>query len=167
VKNLLLTGRPGVGKTTVMTKLAGHLQGRRLTGFYTSEIREGGRRVGFLAVTFSGRRTILAHVDRTEGPWVGHYGVHVAGFEALVLEELERPADLILCDEIGRMECLSPEFVRAMRRHLDGPVPVVATVALWGGGFIAEVKRRPDVELHEVTRANREGLPALLAGRLS
>lgn len=67
-----------------------------------------------------------------------------------------------LVDEIGRMECLSPEFVRTMRRLLDSGRPLVATIAQHGGGFIDEVKRRPDVEVWTVTRENRDAL----AGRI-
>ena len=50
-----------------------------------------------------------------------------------------------------------------MRRLLDGPIPVVATIALRGGGFIAEVKNRPDVQIVEVTQANRQALPGQIA----
>jgi len=66
--------------------------------------------------------------------------------------------DLHLVDEIGKMECLSPRFVTAMRALLDAGMPVVATIALRGGGFIAEVKSRDDVEIREVRPANREAL---------
>jgi nucleoside-triphosphatase len=85
--------------------------------------------------------------------------VDVAAFEQLVLPELARPCDLMLIDEIGTMECYSAGFVDAARRLLDSPTPVVATVAISGSGFIAEVKRRPDVTIWEVARENRDALP--------
>ena len=69
-------------------------------------------------------------------------------------------AELFLVDEIGKMECLSERFVAAMGRLLDAGRVVVATVALRGGGFIADVKRRPDIVPWGVTRANRDVLPA-------
>ena len=62
IKNLLLTGPPGCGKTTVMRCLIERLDGLRLAGFYTQEIREQGQRVGFEAASLSGRRALLAHV---------------------------------------------------------------------------------------------------------
>ncbi len=71
--------------------------------------------------------------------------------------------DAFIIDEIGKMECHCPKFIAAMRRLLDGPVQVVATIALRGGGFIAEVKARPDVQVVEVTLANREELPEAIA----
>ena len=81
----------------------------------------------------------------------------------------ERPHEraILLIDEIGKMECFSPRFVQAVRTVLDGPMPIVATAALSGPGFIADVKRRPNVELLEVTAQNRDGLPGQLAERIS
>jgi len=120
-----------------------------------------GERRGFALVTFDGRRAVMAHVDR-DGPRVGKYGVDVAAIEALSRSALAvRPrVSVYLVDEIGKMECLSPAFVEATRALLDASVPLVATVGQRGGGFIAEVKRRSDVTLWEITRANRDGMPA-------
>lgn len=74
-----------------------------------------------------------------------------------------RAVDAWLVDEIGKMECLSPPFVTAMRRLLDGRAPVVATVGQRGGGFVAEVKRRPDAELRTLSRGTRDALPEAIA----
>lgn len=155
---LLLTGAPGVGKTTVIRGVAGALPGRRLGGFFTEEIRAGRERQGFALVTFDGRRGLMAHVRRPGSPRIGKYGVDVAMVDAMARSALavREGTDIYLVDEIGRMECLSQEFVTAMRTLLAAGVPVVATVGLRGGGFMAEVKRRPGVELWEVTRANRD-----------
>jgi nucleoside-triphosphatase len=71
--------------------------------------------------------------------------------------------DAYLIDEIGKMECHCPQFVTTMKRLLGEPIPVVATIALRGGGFIAEVKNRPDVRIVEVTQANRQALPGQIA----
>lgn len=164
--NILLTGRPGIGKTTVIIRLAEHVQDRTVAGFYTEEIRHGAHRQGFRAVTFSGRTGPLAHVNFKSQSRVGRYGVDVAGFENLVIPELARQCDLMLIDEIGKMECFSSRFITAARQLLDGATPVVATVAGRGTGFIAEVKARADVEIREVTHANRSELPKSLAERL-
>ena len=161
-RNTLLTGRPGIGKTTVIMRLAELVRDRDLAGFYTEEIREGGARRGFGAANFSGKSTVLAHVAFKTGPRVGRYRVDVPAFEELVIPELARPADLVLIDEIGKMECFSSRFVEAVRSLLDGPTPLIATVAIKGGGFIAEVKARPDVYIQEVTASNREERPRRL-----
>lgn len=165
---LLLTGRPGAGKTTVLRGVADLLRGGRVGGFYTQEIRERGMRRGFRAISFDGRAWDLAHVDfRTAAARVGRYGVDVGVMDAVA--ETLRPrggVDVWLVDEIGKMECLSPKFVTAMRALLDGAAPVVATVAQRGEGFIAEVKHRPGVELRLVTHATRDALPAEIAAWL-
>jgi len=157
---LLLTGLPGVGKTTVIRTVAERLRNRRLGGFYTEEIRVRGERRGFRAVTFDGAASDMARVDFRGPPRVGKYGVDVGAVDAVAASTLTPGADLYLVDEIGKMECLSATFVAAMRALLGSRVPVVATVARRGAGFIAETKRRTDVELWEVTRGNRDGLPA-------
>jgi nucleoside-triphosphatase len=72
----------------------------------------------------------------------------------------DRGARVYLIDEIGKMECLSAPLVAAMRALLAGSTPVVATVGARGGGFIAEIKKRPDCEVWEVTHQNRDDLPA-------
>jgi nucleoside-triphosphatase len=72
--------------------------------------------------------------------------------------------DLVVVDEVGKMELLCSPFVDAVRRLLDGPVPVVATVAMKGGGLIAEAKARSGVRLVEVTEVNRDGLPEEIEG---
>ena len=161
-RSILLTGRPGIGKTTVIMRLAESLQHLQVKGFYTEEIREAGRRKGFMAATFSGNSAVLAHVTVKSRQRVGRYGVDVPAFEQLVLPELTRPADLILIDEIGKMECFSSSFVSTVRDLLNAPTPIIATIAVSGGGFIAEVKARSDVEILEVTAANRDTLPQRL-----
>ena len=69
---LLLTGVPGVGKTTIVSKVAAGLSGRRNRGFVTDEIREGERRVGFEIRTFGGKTRTLAHVDLRWSPSGDH-----------------------------------------------------------------------------------------------
>ncbi len=166
---LLLTGVPGIGKTTVIRRLARRLTGRRLGGFYTDELREAGSRRGFQLIGFNGVERLIAHVNFSKRARVGKYGVDVAALDEMA-EALLMPdtvAELYLVDEIGRMECYSARFVAAMRALLARGVPLVATVARRGGGLIAEVKERPDCVLWEVTRANRDELPARIEAWLA
>jgi nucleoside-triphosphatase len=165
-KKLLLTGAPGCGKTTVLDRVVEQVGDLRLAGFLTLELREHGQRVGFEAVGLGGRRAILAHVRFRSSVSIRRYGVEPERLIPLIEEELLRPPgtiDAYLIDEIGKMECHSPQFILAMKRLLGEPIPVVATIALRGGGFIAEVKQRPDVQIVEVTQANRQSLPGQIA----
>ena len=164
---LLLTGPPGVGKTTVIRRVAEKLAGRKLGGFITEEIRSGGERVGFRLQTFDGASLILAHVENRSPHRIGRYGVDLRALESMADRALDpSSAEIFLLDEIGRMECLSPRFVQSATALLDSGKPVVATIAAQGAGFIERVKARPGAELWTVTRANREDLPAKVLARL-
>ncbi len=157
---LLLTGVPGIGKTTIIRKLAMQLAPRSIAGFYTEEIREQGQRRGFRWIGFGGEQAVIAHVDFDPTYRVGKYGVDVMAIAGLVGASLRssEAVDVYLIDEIGKMECLSPEFVKAVRGVLGSGTPLVATIAKKGGGFIDEVKGRDDVLIWEVGHANRDGL---------
>jgi nucleoside-triphosphatase len=158
---LLLTGRPGVGKTTIIRAVGRALGHLPLVGFFTEEIRVGRERRGFRLVTFGGEEAVIAHVEFPP-PRVSKYGVDVGSIERFArdLRDTGDPsAGIYLIDEIGRMECLSGTFVRVMRHLVDGGRPLVATVGERGGGFIDEVKHLPTVELWTVTPATRDGLP--------
>jgi nucleoside-triphosphatase len=166
---VLLTGPPGCGKTTVVRRVAQALGGLRLAGFYTQEVRERGQRVGFEIVGLGGQRCLLAHIDWHPHLRVGRYGVEPARLEPIMQAELGQSpgeVDVYVIDEIGKMECLCPSFVEAVRGVLDGPAPVLATIALKGGGPIPDVKARPDVRLVTVDPGNRDDLPDQLASVL-
>ena len=159
-KNVLITGLPGTGKTTLVKKLAGEFQDLNPAGFYTAEMRERGARGGFELVGLDGTRRVLSHVNIKGPDRVGKYGVDVTGFDeylgALALSDPN--VKLIIIDEIGEMECLSRQFIDLMQDVLDSGKPLIATIAQKAGGFIAEVKKRWDVKLFEVTQANRDSL---------
>jgi len=169
MKNLLLTGRPGVGKTTVIQRTLGLGETGRATGFYTQELRGPRGRLGFEAVTLDGRRSTLSHVDFRGRHRVGRYGVDVVTFAAEIVPTIDPArhpdATLIVMDEIGKMECFSPAFREVVLRALDSPIPVLATIALKGDAFISSIHARSDVELIEVTPRNRDELPARLVSR--
>ncbi len=158
VKNFLITGPPGSGKTTVIKKLSERLEGA--AGFYTEEIRVAGRRKGFLLKALGGGEGLLAHVDIKGGPRVGRYGVDIQGFERFLegLDLLDTDASIVLIDEIGKMECFSESFILLVNRLLGSEKIVVATVAERGGGLIEEVKRREDSEPFVLDMKNRSVL---------
>jgi nucleoside-triphosphatase len=164
----LLTGLPGCGKTTLVRRVIERLGVLRMAGFYTQELLgDDGRRVGFEAIGLHGDRAGLAHVRSKSTIRVGRYGVELEGFEELIGDELASDADvnLFVVDEIGKMECFSELFVDAVRQILDGNVPLLATIAFKGGGFIEQVKQRDDVELITVAPNNRDELSVDLVAR--
>ena len=169
MKNILITGLPGCGKTTLIRKLAHELREFGPVGFFTEEVRECGTRKGFKLASFGGREAgRLAHVDIAGPPRVGKYGVDLPGFESFLAQlRLTGPsARLVIIDEIGKMECFSAPFRNMIGSLLDGLVPLIATIALKAGGFIEAVKSRNDVQIFEVTGPNREKLVQEIARRV-
>jgi nucleoside-triphosphatase len=168
-KRILLTGRPGIGKTTVVRKVADLLRGAA-SGFYTDEVRDdNGQRIGFQVTSLEGKRGELACKDPGPGPRVGSYRVNVQAFEKIALPTMEAEAGrVLLIDEIGKMECCSGAFVRRVERAFDADNPILATIPLRGGDdFIDGIRRRQDVETVLITRENREALPEKLVAMLS
>lgn len=171
-RNILLTGVPGVGKTTLLRKLVNRYSHLAVTGFYTEEIRAQGSRVGFCALTLSGGRAVFAHRDfRANAKHrVGKYGVNLEILQSLVLTHLDpyrKKADLVVIDEIAKMELFSDPFRESLLHALDSPVPVLGTISLKGGGLIKRVKKRDDVALLTVTPNNRDVLGEEIYRRLS
>lgn len=158
--NLLITGLPGVGKTTLIKKIAHAVRDRKPVGFYTSEIRESGVRKGFEIVGLDGKKGILAHVNGRSSVKVGKYRVDVPGFESFLdsLPFFSSDYGIVIIDEIGKMECLSPEFRRLVIELLNSERFLIAAIARRGSAFIESIKERNDVRLVEVTASNRENL---------
>jgi nucleoside-triphosphatase len=168
---ILLQGRPGVGKTTVAERLVALLRDAQvpLSGFLTTEMREGGHRVGFSLETLGGKRAVLAHVEFRGPPRVGRYGVDVASFEELAIPALARTEEdcVTVIDELGKMELASPAFRDAVSALLERQVAVVATVLASRHPFTDALKRRSETETLPVTVQNRDNLPRELAARLT
>jgi nucleoside-triphosphatase len=166
---LLLTGPPGVGKTTVIHTVLSGIK-IKAGGVYTHEMREGGRRVGFALKTLDGEQGVLAHIDYQGRHRVGRYGVDLALFEGMALPALERALrakELVVIDEIGKMELFSRRFQEMVLRVLDQDERHLLGVIHQGRGpFVESIRRRGDVEIITVSHANRDGLPARLIARL-
>ncbi len=168
----LLTGPPGVGKTTLLRQLLRTLD-VPAGGFFTAEIREGGRRTGFAIEDLAGRRGVLARAGAggpAGGPRVGRYRVDVAALEAVGVAALERAlagGALLVVDEIGRMEAFSPGFRAAVERALEAPGAVVAgTVLQAAHPWIDRVKAHPAVTLVPLAAATRAATLDALARRV-
>jgi nucleoside-triphosphatase len=164
----LLTGRPGVGKTTCLRRALERI-GRPAGGFFTAELRDRGVRVGFALETLAGGRVTLAHVRHAGPPRVGKYGVDVAALERVGVPAIRAAVErrqLVVVDEIGKMEAASPAFRAAVEEALASPATLVGTILLASHPWADRVKAHPAVTLIEVTPANREALPGELARRV-
>ena len=161
----LLTGGPGVGKTTIIKQALGKAQARA-GGFVTEEIRAGGVRQGFRIVTLDGESAILAHIDIISHYRVSKYGVDVEGLDRVgvaALREATRGRALVVIDEIGKMELFSPQFQEAVLAAVNSEKRVLGTIMLSSHPWADEIKRHPSVFTITVTRTNhREVLEQVL-----
>lgn len=155
---LLITGRPGVGKTTLVRRLAEAFPGR-VGGFYTQEVREGGRRTGFLLVTLEGAAAPFAHREwRHTVHRVGGYGVDVGVLERLgvaAIREAVAGRRAVLVDEVGKMELASPAFRDALEAAARGPTCLVATILLGHHPWADRFRQRPGATELVLTPSNR------------
>ncbi|MHC1579357.1 MAG: NTPase [Candidatus Alkanophagales archaeon] len=162
-----VTGRPGIGKSTVIRKVVERLraEGIRVGGMLSSNIRKGGRRVGFeILDVMSGRRGVLAHVG-FDGPRVGRYGVNVRDLEEIGVSSITSAtqlADVVVIDEIAPMELKSEKFAAAVEEALgSGKHMLVSVHHNLRHGLAMRVKK--EFEVLEVTMANREELPEIIS----
>ena len=94
----------------------------------------------------------------------------------IVLDELEAvgvpslvpdsETRLIVIDEVGKMESFSEPFRQQVEALLDGPVPVLGTVAAHGVGFVKRVRQDGRVTLVRMSRRSREATPGEILRRL-
>lgn len=166
-KNIFLTGAPSSGKTTVIKKLLGVLN-YPFNGFYTEEERVGGKRTGFLMKTIDGKKGYLAHEGIRSDIRIRRYGVSIENIEQIAVPSIvPKNKNIIILDEIGKMECFSEVFKRAALGALDSKNVVVGTITFGGDEFILGIKRREDIEIHEVTPENRDMLPEMILQKVS
>jgi nucleoside-triphosphatase len=158
ITNFLLTGDPGIGKTTIIKDVLMHLN-VNAQGFITQEIRSGKTRKGFQLATLDDRQAVLAHVSKKSTYKVSNYGVDIEVMTQLAVPSLIdalQSADLIVIDEIGKMECFSKEFRDCVLRCLDSPKPVLGTIQTFSSPFINTVTNRDDAVIIPVDLSNRE-----------
>ena len=109
IGHVLITGPPGIGKTTLIKKIHKELP-RPSSGFYTEEIRgSNGTRIGFDIVLLDDktcRKPLARENSIKRGPKVGKYTVLVPEFESIAIpclkNELSDVHQIIIIDEIGK-----------------------------------------------------------------
>ena len=152
----LLTGRPGTGKTSLIKQAVSELK-VNAGGFYTEEIRSQGTRLGFKLITLDGQEAVLAHVSISSCFRVSKYGVDVESLDRVgvaALRQAVRQCDLVVVDEIGKMELFSANFSEAVLEIIGSGKKVLGTIMLAPNPWADAIKCQPQVNLVEVTRTN-------------
>uniref|UniRef100_A0A131XH92 AAA+ ATPase domain-containing protein n=1 Tax=Hyalomma excavatum TaxID=257692 RepID=A0A131XH92_9ACAR len=167
---IVLTGSPGVGKTTIVKNAVKALadQGIAVSGFYTTELREDGNRVGFDVVTIDGKRAPLARLREMcpggKGPFVGKYCVTVQAFESIALDSLKKThCDVLVIDEVGKMELFSKPFENQVAELISNESNCILTTVPVSTGtlclpLVDQIKSHKCARVLNVNRSNRDRL---------
>ncbi len=163
-----LTGPPGCGKTTAILRIVNELKKRgvRVEGMYTQELREGGRRIGFIIKRITGGEGTLAHVRFREGPRLGRYVVNLRDLEAIGVSALMdglKEAEVIVVDEVGPMELFSQRFRKAVEQLISSDKNAIITVHYRSRDpLVIKVKKTAGKNLIILNRENRDQIPAII-----
>jgi nucleoside-triphosphatase len=168
-RSILITGQPGIGKTTVLLNSIETLKkmGYEVGGMISREVCEGGVRVGFKIIDIhTGQQGWLAHVNQPKGPQISKYRVNLGDLKTIgansILNAIKQ-TDIVAIDEIGPMELFSPAFKEAVVQALESNKPLLGTIHHKAqDALINTIKTREDTEILEVTYENRRALHNLI-----
>ena len=156
-KACLLSGEPGTGKTTIIKEVLSKAY-KSAGGFYTEEIRIQGARQGFKIITLDGKNAVLAHTSVRSPYRVSKYGVDIDSVDKVAVPALKQAIqskDIVVLDEIGKMELFSSSFKDAVIEALESGKKVLGTIMLAPHPWADKIKARQDVGIIKVTRLNR------------
>jgi nucleoside-triphosphatase len=154
IKCVLLTGLPRTGKTTLLKKIIENLNS--CGGFYTEQIIQNNKRIGFKIKTLDGKEGILAKKDLESKYRLGKYGINLEDLENIGVKAIERAIrekEVVVIDEIGKMEFFSEKFKRVVSEALDSDRIVIGVIHR---NLLDTLKFRSDVEILEVNLNNHQ-----------
>ena len=161
-----LTGLPGAGKTETILKIVEMLKEDEITvgGMITEPVLEKGERKGFYVENMlTGEQKVFAHEDIESRRSVGKYGIDISALEEVGVTAIKKAmeeADILVIDEVGRMEVESPLFVETVREALESEKPMIITLHKKSRNpLLQDIRRRDDIRILEVTIVNRNLLP--------
>lgn len=166
---LFITGKPGIGKTTILLNVANELknEGYRIGGMLSREVRKDGVRIGFEITDFAtGQKGWLAHINQPSGPQVSKYRVNLQDLDQIGVNAIRnalKDAQVIVIDEIGPMELFSKAFQQVVKDAADSQKLVIGVIHQRARNpIINSIKERSDAEISEATIENRQRLHNIL-----
>ncbi len=160
----IITGRPGIGKSTVCRRVIELLRDRSLKigGVICPEVRSNRVRIGFKIIDLmTGREGWLAHVNFNTGIRVGKYQVNLKDLNEIGVSAIKnamKSADVIVIDEVGPMELKSSEFKKVVFEAFKSSKPVIAVVHWRLSSWIASSTKELNPRIYRVNMANRDRL---------
>jgi nucleoside-triphosphatase len=148
--NILIAGAPGIGKTSLISRLY-----RDLTPLV---IKEYQILKGYRLATFDFQELVLAHIHIVGPDRFEDFGLNLDGFDKLVINQFspDPNVELFLVDEIGMMECTSLLFRQTILKLINSDVPLIATLASLNVLDILKIRNRKDISVLNMTHKNRE-----------
>lgn len=165
---ILLTGKPGIGKSTILEKVKNNFSGNKFGVISKEIVDELNSRVGFEAINHLGEKKTFAHITDIESDFVvgNKYFVDLETIDNFVVPELKKgisnPDSLVFIDEIGRMQSFSHSFLKTIKEILSSNSNVLGTIVYDQEPWSIEFKENKSVVLIEVSKKNRNLLPELL-----
>lgn len=164
-----VTGRPGVGKTTVLLKVIEgfRVRGYSVGGMISREVRQRGTRIGFEIIDLkTNEKGWLAHISQPTGPQVSKYRVNLHDLDAVgvkAIQEALRKSHIVVIDEIGPMELFSQAFRRVVEDALNSSKLVTGVIHHSARDpVLEELKRRDDADVETVTLENRNSVHKII-----
>ena len=159
-ERVAITGRPGVGKTTLIERVIESVP-LSAGGLISKELLKCGHRVGFSLIDVAtGQEGILAHIHQRVGPKVGRYTVNLDTLHEIGIPAIRsaiRSKDLVVIDEFAPMELASPEFIPVVEAALASDKSLmIATHATLDHPLVHRI--RQELKLFRVKLSNRDRL---------
>ncbi len=172
LKTYIITGRPGIGKSTLFNNIVNELTKYNIVvgGIRSPEVRDNrGYRIGFKIIDLlSGEEGWLAKKNYYSPIRVGKYGVVIDDAKRVIEKALTKAieeADVIAIDEVGPMELKIDLFRKLLYKVLETNKPkiLVFHIRLNDPTIWRKVK---EYELFTVTLENREHLNKTLPKKI-
>jgi nucleoside-triphosphatase len=167
VFRIAVTGSPGVGKTTLVGKVAA-CTGMRVGGVLARDKLYKDRRIGFELLDLASGAVGMLADETGSGPQLGKFRVHPEDLDGIGARAIENAlkCELIVVDEVGPMELTSRRFVSAVEMAIASSRPMLLVLHEWSNHRLAK-KIRGTFQVIAVTRENREALVDEIAKALS
>ncbi|MCQ2079784.1 MAG: NTPase [archaeon] len=162
-----ITGLPSSGKTYTLKRVIEMLTKEEelsVGGMIDEKLSDGRRDVGIKVCNLqTGEEVVFATPETESKITIGTLGVDLSLFESVAIDAIKsacETCDIIVIDEIGKVEVESQAFVDIVKEALDVDKPMIITLHKKSRNpLLQDIRRRDDMRILEVTPTNRNILP--------